>query len=394
MNVIAGNISNHGMIYNIDNIIETIKRKARRNLTDDLINEVFQNTTVYYYTEQAVDENDYDTKEYDNKIYKFKLVVLNNQNFLFSKEMCLSFRALYENEHITWKGCLFGSVPLIFKKCMYEKNTEEKTYDGYSDYEFYNFLYSNLFLKEKWKKENEKNCFERLYYYLTNMCAIIKNYYEKDNSLYRESIVENTKYILFDSRLLDKYGNKIYLIHKVVMRISDNKENLNFISPIYVANNECLRNYGFNFEDIYKIKSVKLYNNTNELIFDGDINEIDLEDTHHLKHILQERRDRLPENLRSLPSVQIYMYLKMSIEYAVKMSKLDYKFIVPSYSLTNNEVQFLIPFYEEIGRSKPTCAIVISKKNTDKWALKTILLADAAYNNARLLSVPSADWLI
>lgn len=119
---------------------------------------------------------------------------------------------------------------------------------------------------------------------------------------------------------------------------------------------------------------------------------MNLDDTFHLKHIIDERKDRLPESLKSKSPVEIYMFLKMSIEYAVKMSKLDFNFILPSYSLANNEVQFLIPFYEKIGEEEPSCVIVVSKMN-NRWILKTILTIDIAYNNARLLGIPNANWL-
>ena len=86
------------------------------------------------------------------------------------------------------------------------------------------------------------------------------------------------------------------------------------------------------------------------------------------------------------------MFLKTSVEYAVKMSKIDYKFIVPSYSIANNEIQFLIPFYVDLGNKKPVCAIVTTKEN-GRYVLKTILPIDTAYNNARLLSIPDTGWL-
>lgn len=196
------------------------------------------------------------------------------------------------------------------------------------------------------------------------------------------------KYILFDSKLLDKYGNNIFLIHRVV----ENNESISFTEPVYVSNTECLKSYGFEAYMLKQINPVMLYENPAELIFQGNIEDFDLDDTHHLKHIIDERRERLPRILMEKSPSQIYMYLKMSVEYAVKMSKLDYKFIVPSYSIANNEIQFLIPFYVDLGKEKPVCAIVATKEN-DRFVLKTILPIETAYNNARLLSVPDTGWL-
>ena len=96
--------------------------------------------------------------------------------------------------------------------------------------------------------------------------------------------------------------------------------------------------------------------------------------------------------MRSKSSLLIYMSLKMSVEYALKMQKLDYKYIVPAYSISHNEIQFLIPFFEEIGGDKPACAIVLSK-SAEQWVLRTILPAEIAYNNARLLAIPDSRWL-
>ena len=284
---------------------------------------------------------------------------------------------------------MFGRIQNIFRKCIAKKAIQTRLADRYSSKEFYTFLYDNLLTKEKWKKSKcDEDSYIRLYFYLTNMCAVIKKYYGEKSRYYRESESGGRKYIIFDSKLLDKYGNNIYLIHKVIANNGD----VNFVEPIYVSNTECLNTYGFDAGILKEIEPVMLYEDTSELIFSGEIEQFDLDDTHHMKHIIDERKDRLPKELMDKSPIQVYMFLKTSVEYAVKMSKIDYKFIVPSYSIANTEIQFLIPFYVDLGNKKPVCAIVTRKEN-GRYVLKTILPIDTAYNNARLLSIPDTGCL-
>ena len=387
---IKRNIERFGIVYNIDDIAQTIVSKAKRSITKIDIDGLFEDSEVWYYSADAGNEYDYSTVYNKNIPPKFKIVVFNAADDLFYSKFCLSFMAVIDgNNNVSWKGCLFGRIQNIFRKCMSKKAAQARLADRYSSKEFYTFLYDNLLTKEKWKKSKcDEDSYIRLYFYLTNMCAVIKKYYGEKSRYYRESESGGRKYIIFDSKLLDKYGNNIYLIHKV----TENNGDVNFVEPIYVSNTECLNTYGFDAGVLKEIDPILLYDDTSDLIFSGEIEQFDLDDTHHMKHIIDERKDRLPKELMDKSPIQVYMFLKTSVEYAVKMSKIDYKFIVPSYSIANNEIQFLIPFYVDLGNKKPVCAIVTTKEN-GRYVLKTILPIDTAYNNARLLSIPDTGWL-
>lgn len=388
-------LEKYGQVFNLDEILNTISNKSIKDVEISDLENIFNDIEERYYFDSSLSDNDYKTVYDSKELPQFKFLILNKSSILFRKKMCISFKAILDmNNTLIWKGCLFGNISTIYEKCKRRKIDNSKKYEGYADTVFFESLYQNLFLQERWctLSNNEKN-YDRLYFYLTNLCAAIKSRYGKQQNLYIENSFMGMNYIVFDSRLLDRYGNKIYLIHSINKSQKDGSETIEitFSNPIFIANLEILISYGFNQIDINDIKPLILYTDPSELIFDGNIESIDLEDTYHLKHIIDERRERLPNNFRNKSALEIYLYLKISVEFAVKMSKLNYAYIVPSYSLANNEIQYLIPFYEQIGQGNPICAIVISKSE-GRWMLRTILPIDVAYNNARLLGIPNAEW--
>lgn len=275
-------IEQHGYIFNLEEVFNTMESKAIKGITINDINNIFNNIEVRYFFEDSDKEDDYRLIYNNNeKLPKFKIIIFNESARIFRKDMSISFKSYIDsNTHgLCWRGCLFGSLSVLFKKCKRNKEDIKKKFDGYANYEFYEYLYNNLFTKENWCKINELGevSFERLYFYLTNLCAAIKLSYKNNFDIYySEKHFENSDYIVFDSRLLDKYGNKIYLIHTISKtKKEDDEIDINFINSIYVANSESLSAYNFSYSDIEIIKPLILYNNISELIFNDNIEDFE-----------------------------------------------------------------------------------------------------------------------
>lgn len=112
------------------------------------------------------------------------------------------------------------------------------------------------------------------------------------------------------------------------------------------------------------------------------------------------------EEYRDLPKIAWSMMLKTAINFAVKVAKSNYKFIVPQYRFIDeaddpwekgkgNRPQLLMPIYLHCDISqKPDGVLVLDiDKDNGEYYPKTILTIDQVYQNARLIAKPSEEWL-
>ena len=169
-----------------------------------------------------------------------------------------------------------------------EKEKEEEKEDGLaagSD-EIYNEIYDRLLMKENWFTGDVN----RLQIYIKGLIEKIAYDQKENKDLVGNGYVlskERDK-CLFNTGLIDKFNNDIYLID-----LDNNKTKFTNKRLIIVNSKSSLINYGFNREDILEMpKPIRFYKDKSELIFNANINEFDLQDNHSLYHIINERRDR------------------------------------------------------------------------------------------------------
>ena len=79
-----------------------------------------------------------------------------------------------------------------------------------------------------------------------------------------------------------------------------------------------------------------------------------------------------------------------AIDLALKRVQANYKVAVPTYY--KNEICLMLPL-SLTTPSKTDLALAI-KRNTVFYTAKTVLTLDMAYNDARLIAKPDADWLV
>ena len=252
-----------------------------------------------------------------------------------------------------------------------------KNPSGYDD--FLEELYDLLYMKESWKDKDGK--LSRLYKYLNYLgIKIIK---DKNRERYL-SFTMNKKRVMFNTRLLDRYGNYI-----LVSARNDGTE-FNGYSVIRSFDDAKAAGFTSNID----IPPIPFFNQLSEVVFTGTIDDFDTQNLHRLYHVIEERKTRLPKELRKLSSIDINMRLMASIDMALKIAKTDYKFIVPKYNPEKNNIDFLVPVYTSFdGESKPECALVVDKNSAGKWEIRTVLEIEEAYNNARLVNRPDQSWL-
>ena len=242
-------------------------------------------------------------------------------------------------------------------------------------------VYDLLYMKESWRSATGD--LNRLYRYITALATKILH---DPNAANYIRYTKNKERILFNIRLLNRYGN--YII------ISCKNTSAEFVSFQVVNSVRDAIDLGFDVHDL-NIPPITFFRNLDEVVFKGNIDDFDIDNTHRLYHIIDERRDRLPKEMQDMVTMDINMRLMASIEMALKIAQTDYKFIVPKYNMEKRSIDFLIPVYSSFdGKSKPECALVVDRNELGKWEIRTVLDIEMAYSNARLINRPDQNWLV
>lgn len=247
---------------------------------------------------------------------------------------------------------------------------------------FFKELYERLLIKSNWN--NTDNGLPNYIYTLINR---IRQKYGIDNKDFCIANSDKTK-IIFNTNLMDRYGNDIIVKCKIY---GDEKE---ISSPEFVFSKASLIEEGFLKEDVAKeLKTIDLFDNKEELLFDAEIEEFDLDNYNRLTHVLEERIMRFPEEVRNLPLEILCSKLVSAIRLAVRISKRDFRYIVPMYSINTGCIQYLIPFHvNKAFNETPELAIIVNKKN-GFYAVMTVLPLKEAAANVKSLFPYSDRWM-
>lgn len=124
------------------------------------------------------------------------------------------------------------------------------------------------------------------------------------------------------------------------------------------------------------------FDNTAELIYDTSLSL-----RCNYEHILNENRDRFPDDLKESP--MLLNIFSGAVEIAKKRVEANYKAAVPNYF--GGEICLLLPLCLH-GSNDADLALAI-KRNNGFYSAKTCLTLDMAYNDARLIARPDVDWL-
>ncbi len=252
--------------------------------------------------------------------------------------------------------------------------------------EFFNEL-AEFSMKEPWEYKNRKDeKFNK---------PILKSYLEHElNRLFYESeqehrdkkIIFNNKgtHVLFNTNLLDHYGNDIFIVGEVVK----DERNQVCISKLRRCNKGVrLGELGFD-SDSRSPAPPEFFKDVNEIVFHSDWGiETDYE------HIIGERKSRFPEKYKDSSEITLGNKLASAIEFARKIAQRNYKFIVPMYYPRKHRIQLLIPIYLELDSERlPDFALVLTPSD-NSYIPETILELDEVYQDARLIAKPDESWL-
>lgn len=103
-------------------------------------------------------------------------------------------------------------------------------------------------------------------------------------------------------------------------------------------------------------------------------------------------RDHLEDNHQILSILSSMM--NMAMEMAKQRVEWNYKTAIPIYYPTDDKVRLILPLALNITKPEEiSIALVMKKTQAGRYRAVTIFTLDVAYNNARLVTKPSSDWL-
>lgn len=207
--------------------------------------------------------------------------------------------------------------------------------------------------------------------------------------------------VLFNTNLYDDKFNEIYIAGKI--------DGEYIKDPYIVADIVKLRDNGFSIEKHHIERTVPLveaptfYNSIEDIVYQKSWA---IKQGNDLDHVIERCKNRIEtDEYKWLPNQAWSMLLKNAINFATKVAKSNYKFIVPQYRFVDeadswekdkgSRTQLLMPIYLKCNMSQQPDGVLILdiEKETQTYCPKTILTLDMVYQNARLIARPSEEWL-
>ena len=180
----------------------------------------------------------------------------------------------------------------------------------------------------------------------------------------------------FNTGLFTENNNPIYALFRIA-RYADDKKPFSFCSFEQDSSNR--------LNDVYPLpRRANYFSDMRDLIYDYS-----LELRANSAHILDENIDRFPDDLVSNRR-QLLVLFTGAVDLAKKRVQANYKVAVPTYY--NNQICLMLPLC--LHDTTTTDLALAVQRGKGFYVAKTCLTLDMAYNDARLIAKPDADWLI
>lgn len=211
-----------------------------------------------------------------------------------------------------------------------------------------------------------------------------------DNYLYmcicRNKRISNNRII--DTRLRDSLGYPVY-----IMDCSDHDAPATLADVKLVDSLMQARALFPDLTDTVMPNPIQWSVNCSDYIWDLNLPVLPMSERAK-EHIINERLDRFPEDLRSLSPTAILSMIKQSVEDGITKSSLDPTYPIPFYSRKYDVVNMLYPICAPTyNNGKPIAAILLNKTKTLGYEVATVLTLEMALNSCRAFRNPKNTWL-
>lgn len=195
--------------------------------------------------------------------------------------------------------------------------------------------------------------------------------------------------ILWNTNLCNRVGEDILLCAQVRRKPGGSEF---FVKPLPITKGiRQLRALGFDDDD--HPKTAVFYENAGDLVFHPEW-KVDLRSNYDkVQHAAEERIYRFPTDVQGNPLDCIARCLTNAIRLSVDMSRRDLRFIVPMYSPSHHQIQFIMPLFLDGNiKETPDMAVILTADN-GYYIPETVIGMKEAYQDVRLITKPSEDWL-
>lgn len=429
-----------GRVNNNGNLIGVFLHLKKDNsyLTEEELDELFSKTEILYYFTDSKDINDYEQDEYVfRKGYiKAKVVKLNTDLNKYIYPIYLNYN--YNTRYNNYNGVYISSLENIYERNftptsykdedtpdtnrklsaalsgidisqLSDKSLEEEKCDTieitshttqFRPTETSIKVFENISNLDEWGDTDEiqKAKISKYLRYLREATQSKLNRGTLEDKYYYKHTTEADRvFYIINTRLFDKYANWIYLCYTETRKWDNasNKIVINLSDDMYIGNEVDLLQKGIvtDRDVLDNIEPIKFYKDKANLVFDAELKDFERELTSRsFTHIIEERRDRLPAELQNQSLMDVAYRIRNSIEYAIRMSKADYNYIIPCYSIERDSIQYMLPLFTNFNEDTEVETVLIVNLLRDKYVVNTILQKEDAYDIARVLNRPTASW--
>lgn len=202
--------------------------------------------------------------------------------------------------------------------------------------------------------------------FLKDAGTLIKELVEAKRDEYY--VMNNMGNVIVNTGIMDLYGTDFYILYKPNLKYQT-------YSPYYyIRGKKDYLLYHFTKEDSCKELKPINFNYKND-VFDAKIEDFDI-DYHTLGHIIEDRNDRFPVEIQTLPASMIANKLKNALERGIKMQERDHTFVKPVFSSSRSSISWVMPFHVQHDFNEKPELVMVLRKAKDFWEIKTILAYD------------------
>ena len=244
-------------------------------------------------------------------------------------------------------------------------------------------------IPEPWSFRNEKSTVSApiLRSYLENIMIKLRKEAAVGAS---DKLIYNAdhKKVMFNTNLLDIFSRDIIVIADV--RTLENGDEY-FIRP--VLSNGSLAQLKAGFAKGDNPAPAEFFQDVRDVVFQTNWTVDENFDSY--RHIIEQRIYRFPEEYQNKPTDELARKLKDAIDFAITLTRRNYKFVVPMYRPQIDAIQLLMPIYLSGSfKNAPDFALVLTPNPVHEiYEPETILPLHAVYQNARLIAKPDETWL-
>jgi hypothetical protein len=214
---------------------------------------------------------------------------------------------------------------------------------------------------------NNWKTFDGLDRYLKVIGCRLIQYIEQDNQQYY--VLNNIKSAIINTGLLNQFGADIHILYRY-----------NITQKLYIAYKiiESKKDYidnGFTKEQtLHEIVPMNFFDEGEE-VFDATLDDFDV-NHRSLMHIIEERRERFPQNVQSLSDNTIATKINNALELGLKMQKRDRNYAKPTYSSKTKTISWMMPLHINKELTDEPELVLVIRRNGDFYEIKTIIPYD------------------